>query len=116
MKPIEWIGSSKEDLSAFPSKAKEALGYQLFLLENGESPDDFDALPTVGSGACEIRVQIGEDFRVIYVAKWADAIYVLHATHKKSQKIRPGDLELAKRRYKEAQLKSSAKTRASNRK
>jgi phage-related protein len=111
-KPIRWVGSAKGDVSAFPRKAKAVIGYQLYLLENGQLPADARALIDVGNGAYEIRVQIGEDFRVIYVAKWEDAVYVLHAFHKKSRQIRQNDLELARKRYKEAKAASiSSKVR-----
>ena len=58
-------------------------------------------MPGVGPGACKIRVRDANGaFRVIYVAKLPDAIYVLHAFRKKTQKTTKGDLELATRRYK----------------
>jgi phage-related protein len=107
-KPIKWVGSAKEDLSAFPGDAKQVAGYQLFQLQNGFNPDNFSPTPDIGNGACEIRVQIGEDFRVIYVAKWEDAIYVLHAFHKKSNKMASRDVALAKQRYKDAKASSAA--------
>jgi len=54
----------------------------------------------VGKGAYEIRVHLNGAWRVIYVAKFASAIYVLHAFEKKTQKTSQSDMELAKRRYK----------------
>lgn len=62
-------------------------------------PSDFKPMPTVGSGAFEIRVRAGNQFQVIYVAKFAEAVYVLHAFVKKTQKTAPPDLELAQSRY-----------------
>jgi phage-related protein len=55
----------------------------------------------VGSGACEIRIHVQGEWRVIYVARFDDAVYVLHAFHKKTQKTRREDIELATRRYKQ---------------
>lgn len=58
-------------------------------------------MPSVGLGVSEIRVR--EDsgaFRVIYVAKFAEALYVLHAFQKKAQKTPKAEIELARRRYK----------------
>ncbi len=55
----------------------------------------------VGSGAYEVRVQIDGGWRVMYVAKFELAIYALHAFHKKTQKTRKDDIELAKKRYKQ---------------
>lgn len=61
-------------------------------------------MPTVGSGACEIRVREESGaYRVIYVARFEDAVYVLHAFQKKSQKTARLDLDLAKQRYRDAQ-------------
>ena len=63
-------------------------------------PTDFKPMNTVGSGVMEIRLrEEGGAYRVIYTAKIADAVYVLHAFQKKSQKTAPADLELAKKRY-----------------
>jgi phage-related protein len=55
----------------------------------------------VGSGAYEIRIHVQGEWRVIYVARFDDAVYVLHAFHKKTQKTRREDIELATRRYKQ---------------
>ncbi|HKZ09722.1 MAG TPA: type II toxin-antitoxin system RelE/ParE family toxin [Rhodanobacteraceae bacterium] len=67
----------------------------------GGEPTDFKPMPSVGKGAYGIRVRDGAGaFRVIYVVKFADAIYVLHAFQKKTRKTAKGDLELATKRYK----------------
>ncbi len=73
------------------------------MVQVGRNPDDWRPMPTIGAGAFEIRVrrEAGE-FRVIYVAKFVDAVYVLHAFQKKTQKIARADLELARRRYRDA--------------
>jgi len=71
------------------------------MVQVGREPADFKPIPTVGSGAYEIRVrdQAGA-FRVIYVAKFEDAVYVLHAFQKKSRRTSKADIELATGRYK----------------
>lgn len=61
---------------------------------------DFKHMPSVGLGVQEIRVRIGGAFRVIYVAKFAEAIYVLHAFQKKSRQTNKSDIELARQRFK----------------
>lgn len=73
------------------------------MVQVGRDPDDWKPVSPVGPGACEIRVrdQTGA-FRVIYVARFEDAAYVLHAFQKKAQKISRADLELARQRYREA--------------
>lgn len=63
-------------------------------------PSDFKPLPGVGTGAYELRLHVLGEWRVIYVAKFADAVYVLHAFQKKTQKTRREDIDLAARRYK----------------
>ena len=73
------------------------------MVQVGREPSDWKPMPEVGAGACEIRVRDeGGAFRVIYVAKFADAIYVLHTFQKKAQKTAQADLDLAERRYREA--------------
>ncbi len=103
MKPVRFMGSAKDDLTAFPKSARIRVGHELFMVQVGRDPNDWKPMTSVGPGACEIRVreQAGA-FRVIYVARFADAIYVLHAFQKKSQKTSPADLKLAKERYREA--------------
>ena len=64
-------------------------------------PMDFKPLLAVGSGVYEIRIHALGEWRVIYVAKFDDAVYVLHAFHKKTQKTRREDIELAARRYRQ---------------
>lgn len=103
MKPVRFIGSAKEDLSAFPKSARIRAGHELFMVQVGRDPDDWKPMSTVGPGACEIRVRDQEGaFRVIYVAKLEDAVYVLHAFQKKMRKTSRADLKLARQRYREA--------------
>lgn len=74
------------------------------MLQAGREPSDWKPISEVGAGACEIRVRDETGaFRVIYVAKFADAIYVLHAFQKKVQKTAQTDIDLAERRCREAQ-------------
>jgi phage-related protein len=101
-RPIEFRGSSLTDLSRFPRSARREAGYQLYQVQEGEEPDDWEPINTVGIGVREIRIRDREGgFRVIYVAKFEDAIYVLHCFQKKSQKTSARDIALATRRYKE---------------
>jgi phage-related protein len=63
-------------------------------------PTDFKPMITIGAGVYEIRIKEQGEWRVIYVAKFSEAVYVLHAFHKKTQKTRSEDIELAAKRYK----------------
>ncbi len=100
MKRVRFVGTAKDDLTEFPKSARTRAGQELFMVQVGRNPDNWKPMASVGPGASEIRVrdQTGA-FRVIYVAKFADAVYVLHAFHKKTQKTARADLDLAKRRH-----------------
>ena len=74
-------------------------GVQIGLVQAGEEPSDWKPMPSVGLGVNEIRVRVGGAFRVIYMAKFAEAVYVLHALEKKSRKTPRNDIELARRRF-----------------
>lgn len=99
-KPVHFIGSSRDDLREFPAEVRKALGEELLRVQNGLMPVDFKPLKDVGKGAYEIRVRLDGAWRVIYVAKFANAVYVLHAFEKKTRKTSQNDVELAKQRYK----------------
>lgn len=102
MKEIEFLGDSLDVLRSFPEGARQDSGYQLDKVQRGEEPDDWKPMKTIGSGVKEIRVTDEEGkFRVVYIAKLADAIYVLHCFKKTTQKTSPKDIDLAKARYKE---------------
>jgi phage-related protein len=100
MKPIRFVGAARDDLTAFPKSVRTRAGYDLFMVQVGRNPDNWRAMTSVGPGACEIRVRDPAGaYRVIYVARFAEAVYVLHAFHKKTQKTSRSDLKLAKERY-----------------
>ena len=101
-KPVEFRGSSLDDLRAFPVPARREAGHQIDQVQQGREPDDWKPMPRVGSGVKEIRVRDAAGaFRVIFVAKFAAAIYVLHCFQKKTQKTSKSDLDLAEKRYRE---------------
>jgi len=100
-KPIYWVGSSLKDLMVLPDEVKREAGYQLHRIQNGLDPEDWKPFQTVGVGVREIRIsEYGGAFRVMYVAKFEDKIYVLHSFQKKTQKTSPKDIHIAKIRYK----------------
>lgn len=101
-KPVEFWGSSLDDLRAFPLPARREAGHQLDQVQNGQEPDNWKPMKTVGQGTKEIRIRdaVGA-FRVIYVAKFADAVYVLHCFQKKTEKTSKPDLDLASKRYRD---------------
>jgi len=100
MKPIVWIGNSLHDLRAFPDTAQRAAGYQLGKVQAGDLPDDWKPMSTIGVGVTELRIRDEAGaFRLIYVARFANAVYVLHAFQKKSQKTSWQDVDLARKRF-----------------
>lgn len=101
-KPVEFCGSSLDDLRDFPLPARREAGHQIDQVQNGQEPDDWKPMNTVGQGVKEIRIRdVSGAFRVIYVAKFADAVYVLHCFQKKAEKTSKSDLDLAAKRYRE---------------
>jgi len=100
MKPLRFVGSSLDDLRAFPAAIRHAIGIELMRVQCGGMPTDFKPLKAVGPGTYEIRVHLNGVWRAIYVAKLAQAVYVLHAFQKKTQKTAQSDIELAAKRYK----------------
>jgi phage-related protein len=104
-RPLYFVGSALEDLRAFPRAPRRNAGYQLDRVQFGLEPSDWKPMPTVGRGVHEIRIHHEGQYRVIYVAKLGDAVYVLHAFQKKTQKTRKQDIETARRRLKEIKEK-----------
>ncbi len=100
-KAIRWLGSSLDDLRAFPEQAKRAAGYQLSRVQQGLMPSDWKPMKAIGSGVYEIRIHTGVEHRVFYVAKYEDAIYVLHAFEKRTRQTRPAEIALARQRLAE---------------
>ena len=112
-KPIVWMGSSLNDVKdvrKFSESAKREAGHQLDRVQSGLEPDDWSPFDTVGSGTKEIRINLDDGwFRVMYVAKFGEAVYVLHCFRKKSNKTSTNDIEIAKTRYKHVLQERRAK-------
>ena len=101
-KPVEFRGSALKDLKDFPLLPRRELGYQIDQVQCGREPDDWKPMPTIGPGVREIRVRdTAGAFRVVYLAKFSDAVYVLHCFQKKTQKTSNVDLYLAESRYRD---------------
>ena len=101
MKTLRFIGSSLDDLRDFPAEARRQVGFELDAVQRGMMPTDFKPMPTVGVGVYEIRVHVLGEWRVMYVARFEQSVYVLHAFQKKTQRTRKEDIELAARRYRD---------------
>jgi phage-related protein len=104
-KKLEWIGAARRELLAFPTPARRAAGMSLDRVQDGFEPEDWKPVQSVGPGACEIRIRSSDggttQHRVIYVAKFPEAIYVLHAFDKKAEQTPLHNLKLAATRYRQ---------------
>ena len=99
LKVVKWLGDSRERIREFPDEPRREAGHQLERVQAGTEPADWKPMPSVGLGVNEIRIRAGRAFRLIYVAKFSEAVYVLHAMEKKSRKTAKTDIELARRRF-----------------
>lgn len=107
MKNISFEGNTLDSIREFPDDARQRAGYELDRVQHGLDPENWKPFSTIGQGVREIRIQVGEQFRVMYVTKFDDKVHVLHAFQKKTQKTAKSDIDYAKsalkdviRRYK----------------
>lgn len=99
-KPAVFEATALAELTAFPADAREAAGFQIYLVELGRDPDDWKPMKAIGPGVREIRIADAQgQFRVIYVAKFEEAVYVLHAFAKKTQKTPQRNIDVAAARF-----------------
>ncbi len=98
-KPVTWLGDSLEAIRAFPALARARVGRQIARVQEALEPEDWKPMASVGLGVREIRIQAEGAFLVIYVAKFGESVYVIHAFEKKSRSTPQPDIELARRRF-----------------
>jgi len=101
MKPVIFENKTLETIKDFPDEVRQRTGFQLDRVQRDLDPENWKPFNTVGKGVREIRIQVGAQYRIMYVAKFDNAIHVLHAFQKKTQKTRQSDIEIAKSAYKE---------------
>lgn len=102
MKSVRFLGNSLKALREFPEDARHDAGYQIDKVQRGLQPDDFKPMPGIGKGVEEIRIwDESGTYRVVYTARLADAVIVLHAFQKKTQATAKRDIDLAKERFTE---------------
>ena len=97
-KPLAWLGSTLRDLRAFPEDARREAGHQLGRVQQGLAPTDWKPMSSVGPGVMEIRVHTAVEHRVFYVAKFEEAVYVLHAFEKRERRAPQAAVDLARTR------------------
>lgn len=99
-KEIRWIGTAYDDFLAFPEDARRTAGFQLGKVQAGIEPDDWKPFDSVGAGVKEIRIrEASGSYRVMYVTKFEEAVYVLHCFQKKTQATSERDKAIAEVRY-----------------
>jgi len=99
-KQIRWAGSAHDDLLVFPKEARKEAGFQLGKIQAGLEPADWKPFDEVGAGTKEIRIRDASSiYRVMYVAKFDEAVYVLHCFQKKTQVTSKQDKAIAATRY-----------------
>lgn len=99
-KEIRWVGTAYDDLQAFPDEPRRSAGFQLSKVQAGLAPDDWKPFDDIGAGTKEIRIREANGiYRVMYVAKFDEAVYVLHCFQKKTQVTSKHDKGIAEARY-----------------
>jgi phage-related protein len=100
LKPLRFLGGSRDDLLALPRQPRHDIGAELMVVQLGGVPSDYKPFNEVGAGTHEIRVKDASGiYRCMYVAKFQSAVYVLHAFQKKAQKTSRRDIDIAIARY-----------------
>jgi phage-related protein len=100
-KDIAWVGRSLAELRGFPAASRREAGHQLHLVQLGLEPDDWRPMPTVGPAVVEIRLHGDREHRVFYIAGFPEAVYVLHAFEKRTQKTSQRDIDMGRQNLKE---------------
>ncbi len=102
MKEIIYVGNSKDEITRFSAKAKQRIVTALTAISANIdlSPNEFKYMPTVGTGVYELRITVEKQYRIFYVAKFAETLYILHAFEKKTQQTSNKDIQLGISRYK----------------
>lgn len=108
-KPIQWLGDSLENVREFSDSGRYHAGRELRRVQKGEMPTDWKPMITVGPGVSEIRIHAENEYRIIYIAKFEEAVYVLHSFTKKTQQTSKRDIDLAAKRYRELQQERTKK-------
>jgi phage-related protein len=101
MKPIVFNFAAQKDIKAFPEGARRKAGHELMAVQIGMDPIDWKPMPIIGAGVKEIRIHENGEFRIVFIAKFPEAVYVLHAFQKKTQKTPKKDIAVAQQRLKQ---------------
>lgn len=108
-KSIQWLGNSLENVREFSEIGRYHTGVELRRVQSGEMPTDWKPMITIGPGVAEIRIHAENAYRIIYIAKYEEAVYVLHSFIKKTPQTSKQDIALATKRYRELQHERTKK-------
>ena len=107
VRPLQWVGSSKDDLKEFPDDVQDHIGFALHQAQVGLKHRDAKPLTSLGSGVLEVVSDFDTNtYRAVYAVRFREAVYVLHAFQKKSRKgiaTPKAEIDLVKRRLKVAE-------------
>jgi phage-related protein len=98
-KPLLWVGTARADVRKFSAAARRLAGFQLRRAQQGLDPNDWKPMSSVGPGVREIRIRVGDAYRVFYVATFDEGVYVIHAFAKKARKTARHDIEIGRERF-----------------
>jgi phage-related protein len=105
-KQLKFLGTSKKDLLSLDKLVQQEIGFQLSEVQFGREPEDWKPMPSVGPNVRELRAWISSGtYRAIYIASFAEAVYVLHCFQKKTERTSKADIELARSRLSLVRLK-----------
>jgi phage-related protein len=112
-RPLRWVGSSRKDFRDFPPKVQDSFGFELFLAQTGQHPPSAKLLKGLGGGVVELIDDFdGDTWRAVYTVRLESAIYVVHAFKKKSKRgseTPQSDIDLIRRRLKDAEADHTAR-------
>jgi phage-related protein len=106
-----FIGSSSDAIKKFPRETQKEIGWQLQAVQNGLNPEDWKPMPSIGSGVKELRIHQMIEYRVTYVAHFPEAVYVLNAFEKKSQRTAQRHINAARTAYAKVKKMRSERSR-----
>lgn len=98
VKGVVWVGASRKEIRGMPEMARQRMGRALRVVQEGGTPPDWKWMRSVGDGVIEIRVEAAGAFRLMYVARLLNAVYVLHVFEKKSRKTPKLNITVARAR------------------